>query len=95
MCKKLYLGNGCNRRPDKCLIKKLETINSVKGLKTVASCCGHNKYPPSIIIKSEFGLIYDFFTLKEIPEKKRNRYYVKDNQGYYYIPELVNGKVLK
>lgn len=92
MCDKIEYGTF---RIDPCLEKKIEMINSISGVKTLASCCGHGKYSPSIIIKNDFGIVFDFYTLKEIPEKKRNRYYRKDNQGFYYIPELINGSSKK
>jgi len=60
----------------------------------IASCCGHRKYPMSVIIKEgisdriENKIVYrDIFSQIIIPRKRR--FYIKDKQGYYYIPETV------
>ena len=60
-----------------------------------ACCCGHGKYKKSVIIETTNikGEVtnYELFTGKIIPRKKR--FYKKDKQGYYYIPEVIkNGK---
>ena len=56
--------------------------------KILACCCGHNKYPMSVVyyipaMKAKFEL----FSGKIISRK--SRFYVKDKQGYYYIPETI------
>jgi len=89
MCEKKYLKQGnCNPRIDKCLQKTIDRINKYSPFKTLASCCGHGVYNPTIIIKAKDRKIYEFFTKKPIEIKKRNRYYKKDKKGYYYIPEI-------
>jgi len=88
MCEKKYLKQGyCNPRIDSCLSLRITYLKSI-GLKTLASCCGHDKYPMTIVVKNQSGKIYDFFSNIELGERKRNRYYKKDNEGYYYIPEV-------
>jgi len=55
-----------------------------------ACCCGHYKYPMSIVVDD--GEIFDLMSGIKIP-RTRN-FYRKDNQGYYYIPEVIeNNKV--
>ena len=57
--------------------------------KIVACCCGHEKYPMSIII--QWGVknyFVDIVSGKSIP-RKRN-FYKKDNQGRYYLPEVTS-----
>lgn len=55
-------------------------------INTVACCCGHNKYPMTILIKDDVG-VYDLFSGADIP-RKRN-FYKKDKKGVYYIPEAL------
>ena len=58
------------------------------GVKTLASCCGHGKYPTTIVIKIGTRIL-EFYSRKKLSIKKRNRYYKKDSEGYYFIPELL------
>lgn len=57
----------------------------------VACCCGHNKYPMTIIIRrhrdSSNDEYYDLISGTTIP-RTRN-FYKKDKDGYYYIPEII------
>jgi hypothetical protein len=87
MCEKKYLKQGyCNPRIDDCLKEAIELLN-YQGYKTLASCCGHNKYPTTIVVKHN-NKIYEIDSGIELGKRKRNRYYKKDNEGYYYIPEV-------
>ena len=92
MCRKLPY---CNPRIDKCLISRIEKINEKNNLKTLASCCGHGKYNPTIVVKDKLGKIYEFYSEIILIKKKRNRYYKKDNNGFYYVPEVVNQLKIK
>jgi len=93
MCeKKPYNG----RRIDPCMVEQVEAINTLyDDIETIACCCGHGKYPKSIITHNKFtNAIYEYFThtkLADAPRKSR-KYYKKDPEGYYYIPELTNKK---
>ena len=53
----------------------------------VACCCGHGKYPMTIIIEGINGNHFDLVSGVSIPRKKR--FYKRDKQGYYYIPEVI------
>lgn len=88
------------KRIDPCmrtLVKLLDYYISARGVRVVACCCGHKKYPMSILIKGKDGskmfnrftkyLVQDLVSGKIIPRKKK--FYKKDKQGYYYIPEVV------
>ncbi len=74
------------KRIDPCMKIIIGNLNS-SGIKTFASCCGHNKYPMTIIVK-EVGTGYyrDLFTNSIITRKKR--FYKKDKEDYYFIPEV-------
>ena len=87
MCDKLPY---CNPRIDKCLIPIISCLNKSTNLKTLASCCGHGKYNSTIVVKDKEGKIFEYYSGKLLGPKKRNRYYKKDNDGFYYIPELIN-----
>jgi len=54
------------------------------GVVTVSSCCGHGKYPPTIIALID-GVYYEILTRTRIDRIKR--FYKRDNQGYYFVPE--------
>ena len=90
MCeKKKY----CSREIDECIRKEVESFNNVIW-KTLASCCGHGKYTKTIVIQNKLtGNMFERFTgikLNNIYKngKKRKRFYKKDKEGYYYIPEV-------
>ena len=86
-------------RIDPCMRKLIKFLN-IKH-KTILSCCGHGKYKPSVIIK-EYGEIKgkreiyfkEIFSGKILKIKKNpldkdpKKFYKRDKQGFYYIPEL-------
>lgn len=73
-------------RLDSCMADLISELN--KGRKeTLACCCGHGKYHQTIVYKSS-AKIREFFSGMEIPRKKR--FYLRDRQGVYYIPEVEN-----
>ena len=86
MCNKLPY---CNPRIDKCLILIINDLNKKKELRTLASCCGHGQYNPTIVVKDKVGNIFEFYSNKSLTYRKRNRYYKKDENGFYFIPELI------
>ncbi len=87
MCKKLPY---CNPRMDKCLISIINNLNKSTELKTLASCCGHGVYNPTIVVKNKEGVIYEYYSGITLVKKKRNRYYKKDNNDFYYIVGVDN-----
>ena len=91
MCEK-----GCTQRIDDCLVNFVNEINTNSNYKTLACCCGHNKYPSTIVVKDKKGNIFEYFSKIFLGKRKRNRYYKKDSEGYYFIPEVIkNAEVLK
>jgi hypothetical protein len=87
MCKKT---KGLHNRIDKCIKPLIRRLNTMD-INTYACCCGHGKYPMTIICKTEKGNFYEFTTLTWILRKRK--FYVKDKQGYYFIPECQRKKV--
>lgn len=82
MCKKTNYKGTSNTRIDECMRTLITNLN-VKGIKTVACCCGHGKYPMTIIVEGH----YDLVSGKFIPRKRK--FYKRDKEGFYYIPEVI------
>ena len=62
-------------------------------VKTVACCCGHKRYPLTIVVKLHYGCgggFMELLTMTKLPGKRK--FYKKDKQGYYYIPEVSKPK---
>lgn len=89
MCDKRASVNVCIQnkfvRVDECLRETIWALNR-SGVITVASCCGHGHYHPTILVRNKKGEIYDIFSGIKIP-RVRN-FYKTDDYGFYYIPEV-------
>ena len=86
MCQKLPY---CARRIDPCMIWQIQLIKLLD-LKPLLSCCGHQKYPPSVVVLNPRShLVYEFLSGVHLSHGIRSpyKYYVRDPQGYYYLPE--------
>ena len=83
------------RKIDKCMVNLINYINRNSNIRILATCCGHDRYKMSIIVKEIPYLerALEICSNKTIHRKKR--FYKKDKQGYYYIPEVENGKKYK
>jgi len=63
---------------------------NVFGIQTVGSCCGHNHYPLSIVYRTCHNGVETFYELISGVEIPRTRnFYVKDRDGFFYIPEAI------
>lgn len=90
MCEKVNNLKTSNTRIDKCMRLLITNLNISfkKGVKTIASCCGHRKYPMTVVIYSNnTNQTYELFS-GEVIQRTRNLYQ-RDKQGYYYIPETI------
>ncbi len=89
MCK--FTNNAKHSRIDKCMSNIVRFINEHSDYETLACCCGHGKYPPSIVAKPKLirykGHPVELFSFAIIPRTRR--FYKKDKQGMYYIPEVL------
>ncbi len=78
------------RRIDPCLEIPLivwEWAINKKKIKLVGSCCGHEKYHKTLIAKKiKSGQAFDLISGVPIPRK--TKFYRKDKQGIYYVPEV-------
>lgn len=88
MCKKRNSVMWNGKRVDSCMRNGLNRLQ--KFYKTLACCCGHGVYPETIIIQTESGEIREYFSRTNIPQRKR--FYKKDKDGFYYIPEVYGEK---
>ena len=80
-----------SRRIDPC-IKQLIRYLNIQGITTIASCCGHGKYPMTILVRTtDTGEGYDIVSGTYIVKRKK-KFYKKDKQGYYYIPEVMEAR---
>jgi len=68
--------------------ERLATLWALR-IPTLAHCCGHGKYPETIVVDSPSGA-YELNTGVKIPRKRR--FYRKDAEGFYYIPEVCSAK---
>lgn len=87
MCKKKQF-KYCPSEIDSCMrnLIKMLNLHLKKPYKIVACCCGHGKYPSTLLVENK-GVVIDFFSGNIIP-RKRN-FYKKDGEGYYFIKECV------
>lgn len=74
-----------NQRIDPCMKNGIAWAND-EGHKTLACCCGHDKYDYTIVSKEHDGTIREIDTGIIVPRKKR--FYVRDCEGHFYIPEV-------
>ena len=72
-------------RVDECM-KPLIDFLWREGIDTRACCCGHGKYPMTIVVWDGAEGYTEIISGIEIPRKKR--FYVKDKKGFYFIPEI-------
>lgn len=79
------------RKIDKCMVILIDNLKEAfgDGVDILACCCGHGKYPMTIVAQIYQSDIppYDLCSNVSIPRKRK--FYKKDRQGYYYIPEVI------
>lgn len=85
-----YFSKMCEKRKhnriDKCMRKMISRLQEY-GVKTLACCCGHGKYPRTIVIRAQ-GYPYEIFSDTIIP--RIAKFYKLDKKlGIYYIPEVM------
>ncbi len=70
-------------------------VNFIKFLKiscdvnTIASCCGHGKYPMTIVAKFNNDVQPYVEIMSGISIPRKRNFYKRDKQGYYFIPETI------
>ncbi|KKN60172.1 hypothetical protein LCGC14_0534630 [marine sediment metagenome] len=88
MCIKRDYDKTSNTQIDICMRPLIKFLQE-EGYKTLACCCGHGRYPITVVVESGYidgPPAQELFTNVDIPRFRK--FYKKDNQGYYYIPEV-------
>ena len=86
MCKKTQF-KYCPSKIDECMKEEIEALNKA-GIETLSCCCGHKKYPKTIVVKhSGTKMPFEYFSKQYILRKRK--FYKRDKEGYYFIPEVV------
>lgn len=66
----------------------VDRINEETHWDTFACCCGHGKYPPSLIVLDSrvkgIFMPQDLFSGRQFPHGTR-KFYQKDKHGYYHL----------
>ena len=78
-------------RVDRCIRKLIKSLTN-HGYDTVACCCGHGIYPVTIVCKEPSRLNESDYVelISGIRIQRTRRFYKKDSEGFYYIPEVLN-----
>jgi len=87
MCKKTKYHKTSNTRIDECIRPLIKWLKD-RYYKPISSCCGHGKYKMTIVVRARGNrdFIYELFSGKALFRTKK--FYKRDKQGYYYIPEV-------
>ena len=88
MCKLKKYHKTSNTQIDECMRDWIKLLERLGITNIMACCCGHRRYPKTIVLKG-IRYCYEGFSGELI--QRTRRFYVKDKQGYYYIPETLNG----
>lgn len=73
-------------RVDRCIRGLIAALRSSTEFETLASCCGHGKYPMTIVARRRpNGSPFELMSGLQIP--RRRNFYRKDADGFYYLPE--------
>lgn len=86
-----------NREIDECLVDEINAIKTkewIQNYQSLMSCCGHRKYKKTFIVRNRTTRhVFDWYTGIDLTKsgraRKRQPYYKKDKEGYYFIPELI------
>lgn len=93
MCK-WYKSNW--NRIDPCMREFIKQL-TIGGSITLACCCGHDRYSPTVVFQCQDKILAVAYRKDKdsqvaiLPRKRR--FYVRDSEGYLYIPEIDNEKV--
>lgn len=101
MCEKI-ITKGSAIEIDSCIVEELEEIkntfpNFKEKFQDIMSCCGHSKYTKTFVVQNNFSQHYfEWFSGTSLSGNKRSDsrapFYTRDDEGHYYIPEVVNHK---
>jgi hypothetical protein len=87
----------CNREIDECMRDEIKRVNRNSRYTTLLSCCGHSKYPKTIVVlDNSTSFIFEWFTKRPLTgryghETGRYAFYRRDGKkkgDHYYLPEI-------
>lgn len=85
MCK---LNKWGDTRIDPCMRQVIKNLQELK-VRTLACCCGHGKYPTTIVVDIGITEVMPLEIFSNVMIERKKKYYKKDKQGYYFIPETL------
>lgn len=79
-------------RIDPCMKGLVRALNE-HDIETLACCCGHGRYPMTIVYRDKREGRYGKSYIAEFCSgwsaiRRYKRFYKKDRKGFYYIPEV-------
>ncbi len=93
MCK--WVKSGANRI-DPCMRPFIELLQ-LGGAKTLSCCCGHGRYSTTVVFEYEGQALAVAYRAKfpsvAVILHRKKRFYKRDSDGVYFIPEVDNEKV--
>lgn len=86
----LVIGGGKTAKKFRCdgAIRQMLYVLNLHGVHTVGSCCGHGRYPLSIIYNAGLGEYYELMSGQRI--MRTRNFYKKDKDGFFYVPEALD-----
>lgn len=79
------------RLVDSCMVPIIRKLRA-SGTDTIACCCGHGKYPMTVIYRAMGGNAIEYYTCTILTNKdgsmRTRLFYKVDDDGYYFIPEV-------
>jgi hypothetical protein len=88
MCRKIIYKTS-HKQIDECIRPLIKFLNDCD-YTTVASCCGHGRYPITVVVDESYPgikpVFIELFSGKTIPRTRR--FYSRDSKGFYFIKEV-------
>lgn len=75
---------------DACMVSVIKKLRQ-NGSETIGCCCGHGRYPMTVVYRARNGNAIEYYTSTILPRK--HKFYKLDDEGFYYIPEVSPRKV--
>ncbi len=72
-------------RVDGCMANIIKYLNDF-GIETKGCCCGHGRYPMTIVVEAN-GKLIEIVSGKTI--NRTRRFYLTDSDGLYFVPETI------
>lgn len=76
---------------DPCMRSVIQNLQELR-VKTLACCCGHKKYPMSIVVDIGVEKVMPLEIFSNTMIERKKKFYKKDSNGFHYIPEISEEK---